>query len=299
MKKAALLALGISLIANVANAQFYFRAGAGYAVPQAGQTLDGNATPYSGTRSNSTYSVSYDMKNVSFSSGAQAVLGFGYMFNDHVGVQLDGSFGLANTKYSFTDQNVNLGGGYQGNVHINMKAKSPVVLMPSLVLQTGGSSAWNLYTRFGAALPLMSSISNEQVIFVPSVSVTETITSKLTSSFSLGFAAAAGLQYKISDKTTFWAELNMLSMSLMLKEVTYQTATINGVTYPLDSLSIPPSIKYSKNAIVDTNYNTLPTYSLPFSNLGVHIGFTFLLSEKKNKRSDAADNRKAKSYRRR
>lgn len=295
MKKIALLAFTISVLSCAdTKAQFYLRAGAGYAMPMAGQTLDGGANPYSGTRSNSTYSIAYNMKNVSFSSGSGVELGFGYLFNDHVGVQLDGSLGLANKKYSFSDKNVNVGSGYQGDITITMQAKSALLVMPGLVLQTGNSSACNLYTRFGAALPLSSGIANEESIYVPSASVIEKVSSKVTSSFSLGLAAAAGIQYKIGENSTLWAEVNMLSMSLLIKEVTYTTASINGVTYPLDTLGIPHSIKYSKNAVIDSTYSNLPAYSLPFSNVGFHVGITVLLSEKRHKNESMGDKKNFK-----
>ena len=75
-------------------AQFYLRAGLGYAFPQAGQTLDASGTPYSGSATYSTYVTNYSgMKSASFSAGFQGGLGLGYMFSEHVGVQLDAEAG--------------------------------------------------------------------------------------------------------------------------------------------------------------------------------------------------------------
>jgi hypothetical protein len=283
MKNILLLTAGL-MIANSTNAQFYFRAGAGYAIPQAGQTLDGTAAPYSGTRNTTTFAASYVIKNASFSSGITGVLGLGYMFSDHIGVELSAPVGIVNTKYTFTDNNVSYG-GYAATESDESKANTPILLVPSLILQTGGSSSLNAYSRLGAALPLNTQINYDQVIYLPGPAITIDVASKVKSSFSIGFCASAGLQYKASDRMTVWGELSFLSMSLFIKEVSLKSVTENGFSVPLDSVSGPHTIKYSKNVVVDTNYAQFPTYSQPFSNVGVNVGISFRLSDGKRSRN--------------
>jgi len=299
MKKVALL-VWASIIVNTANAQFYFNGGLGYAFPQAGQSLNGVGTPYNGSRNNTTYLTTYNVKSASFSSGLQGAIGFGYMFSEHVGVQLDASVGLINTKYTFTDNNANTG-GYQDNESTIMHANTPLILMPSVVVQTGGSSAWNLYSRWGLALPLNSPITIDQVIYIPSTMETYDITAQMKSSFSLGFTASAGVQYKINDKVTVSGSVSVLSLSLFVKQFTYKSATYQGQSVPLDSvISGPQTVKFSKNAAVDTNGAQYPAYSQPFSNLGVNIGISIRLSDKKyRKRSELIEDEDHKNFKRR
>jgi len=285
MKRYTLLVAGIVLFSNSLMAQFYFRAGAGYAFPQAGQSIDGTSTPYSGTRSGTTYSTAFSVKNASLSSGVQGAIGCGYMFSDHIGVELSAVVGLANTKYTFTDNNVNYG-GYQSTENNIVQANDPIIVSPSLVLQTGGSSPWNAYTRWGLALPLNSRIAYEQVYYIASQAVTDDYIFGVKSSFSLGVTAAAGLQYTINDRMTVWGELSVLSMSLYIKEMDLQSVSENGQGVSLASVGGPHTVKYSKNATVDTNYTQLPTYSQPFSNIGLSFGISMRLSEKHSRKSE-------------
>jgi hypothetical protein len=194
MKKIGLLAFVLSAISNVSNAQFYLKAGIGYAFAQAGQTIDGTATPYSGTLTINTTnsSLSYAIKSASYSAGVQGAFGFGYLFTGHIGVQLDANIGIASHKYSFTESNVNIGSGILGNVSYVQKAKTPVILSPSVVLQTGGS-VWNIYSRFGLALPLSTRISQDEIVSNAAGTGALTINDfnfQIKNSFSLGFTAA-------------------------------------------------------------------------------------------------------------
>jgi hypothetical protein len=89
---------------------FIFRAGLGYDFAQAGQSMYDTPIPYNGfptgingSRQNSSNVQTYSISGASFGSGIQGVLGFGYMFNNNIGVQLDGGLGLTSTKYTFND----------------------------------------------------------------------------------------------------------------------------------------------------------------------------------------------------
>src|SRR4051812_10614707 len=114
MKKVTLIICALSLLSVTGRAQrFFFWAGLGYAIPQAGQTIDGGGVPYNGTRSNSTYLQSYNLKNASFSAGGQGSFGIGYLFTDHIGVQLNADMALLAKEYKYHDNNatVDLGNG--------------------------------------------------------------------------------------------------------------------------------------------------------------------------------------------
>lgn len=270
----------LSVITTSVSAQeFYFRAGGGYAFPQAGQTIDGTGQPYNGTQSNSTYLTTYNLKAASFSSGVQGVFGLGYLFNDHIGVQLDASIGLSNTQYTYTDHNVQLN-GVLGDVSIIQHAQSSVFIMPSLVLQTGGDP-WNIYCRMGLALPLSSKITQDEVLTnAPGTGATtvDDFTLQLTNSFSLGFTAAAGVKYKLNDRTSIWLEASLLSSSLFIKQADLVNASENGQNIPLSAISGPQTVKYSKSVSVDTTGTMQPTYSQPFSNIALQFGVCFTLS---------------------
>ena len=278
--------LALSAVAYTASAQFYINAGLGYAIPQAGQTIDGTTQPYNGSVANTTYTSTYNIKAASFCAGTQGVLGLGYMFSDHVGVQMDALIGIATKKYTFSEDSVRIG-GIEKDVSTIQKAKNPVFLAPSLVLQTGGN-VLNIYARFGVAIPLNTKITQDQIqTDLPGQGAREDLdfTIQVKNSFSLGFTGAAGVKYKISDKVCIWGEISMLSMSVYIKEADVTAFTYNGVSQSVSYVS-PQSVKYSKNVVTDTNGNTAPTYSQPFSNVGIHVGISFSIGEKRQRGSN-------------
>jgi len=288
MKKICCFILSSLATIHVATAQFYFKAGLGYAIPQSGQTMDGTATPYNGTMTinSNALTQTYSIKSASFSAGAHGFLGIGYLISNHAGIELHGDFGLSTKKYTFTINNVMLN-GVESNVNIEQKAKGLFILSPSLVLQTGGESV-NLYTRIGVALPINSKINANQIqsnlpgTGAPSV---YNFGLQVTNSFSPGFSAAAGVRYKLSDKISIWGELSVLSLNLYIKESALKSFTYNGRSQNLSYVTSPHVVKYSKNVIVDSNQASLPTYTQPFSNAGLNVGISFNLSEKKRKKA--------------
>jgi hypothetical protein len=306
MKKVSCLVLALSAVVYTASAQFYVNAGIGYAIPQAGQTFDGSGGQqgYNGTHTFSTYTDVFSVKPASFTAGVHGALGIGYMLSDHVGIQLDGNVGLSTKKYTFTLDNVQVS-GVLSNVNIVQQAKSPFFLIPALVLQTGGEKL-NLYTRFGAALPINTKIIQDQVVTnVPGTGATEVddFTLKIKNSFSLGISAAVGVKYKLNDKVSLCGEISLLSMSAYIKESDLTSVTVNGSSYPLSQVSGPQTIKYSKNVTVDSNGAQQPTYSQPFSNVGINVGVSFNIGEKRQRganhfNSDEGDDNK-KPFRRR
>jgi len=294
MKKISCLVVAFSIAAYSASAQLYLSFGLGYSFAQAGQTMYDTPIPYNGfptgingTRNNtSSTSYTYNIKSASFSSGVQSAISMGYMFSQNVGIQLDAAIGLSNTKYTFNDDNANLGTSASpvaGTISTIQQAKTPVLMMPALVLQTGGDKV-NLYSRFGIALPLNTKIDQEQVISNNAGAgqvETDDFQWQIKSSFSLGFTAAAGVRYKLSDRISIWGELSLLSMSLKAKEQDLQSLSQNGQSVALSSYPYPTTIKFSKTATVDSNLASFPTYAQPFSNVGLKVGITVNLTKNK------------------
>jgi opacity protein-like surface antigen len=288
MKKLVFLVCVMFAFVDASYAQFYLRAGLGYAIPQATQTIDGSSIPYSGSLNlnNTNGSQTFSIKGASYSAGLQSAIGVGYLITDHIGIQLDAGIGLASHKYTFAENNVDLGGGVLGTVSYTQQAKTPVIMMPSVVLQTGGDK-WNIYSRFGLALPLNTSISQDQVLSnAPGTGAltVDDLNFHIKNSFSLGFAAAAGVQYKFNDKFSIWGEISLLSLSAFIKQSDLTTWTENGQSVALSNYApYPTTVKYSKNVTVDTSIANAsqPTYSQPFSNMGINVGITIRLSEKR------------------
>ena len=276
------------LIAGNSFAQgFYFHGGLGYGFAQAGQTIDGTGQPYSGTLNNSTNATS--IKSASFGVGFKGDLGFGYMVNEHVGVQLDANVGLSSKKYTLDVTNVTLGSGVPGSVSIVQQAHTPLMLMPCLVVQSGGAK-WNIYSRFGVAIPLNTQITIDEIQANDPNTGAITVydfTSKMKNSFSLGFTAAAGVQYKFGDRVSIFGELSLLSLSVYTKQSKLTAVTENGQNVALSNVTGNQVINYSKNVTVDSSGANQAAYSQPFSNVGFNFGITIRMGSKHH--SDAGD----------
>jgi len=280
MKKVLITMAMIAGSAVAFSQNFYFRGGLGYAFAQAGQSANGSGTPFNGTVANNTSSQTYDIKNASFSAGLQGYIGFGYMVNNNIGIQLDAHLGIAPKKYTLRATNVDLGNGVMGEVTTETQANAPLFLAPSLVLQTGRDKL-NIYSRFGLALPLSTSMTERDVLQNYPGSGTVLIdeyTFTITNSFSLGFAGAAGVKYNFNDRVGLWGEASLLSCSVFIKKAELTDLAENGVSYPVSQYPGNTIINFSKSATVDNSSSaTQVAYTQPFSNVAINIGVSFNL----------------------
>ena len=281
--------IGVSIVlsfiaANCFSQGLYLRVGAGYAFAHAGQYNDGGGQNYSGSVNLNTPSQAFSVKNASFGAGSFAHLGFGYAFNNHVAVQLDASIALSTPSYTFNIGNDSVN-GILSNVSYLTKATRPFLLTPSLVLQSGGD-VWNVYSRFGLSLPLNTKMTQDLVVSnAPGTGALTTydITFQIKNKFALGLAAAAGLSYKVNDQITVWGEANLLSMSVLIRESDITELTVNGQKYALSAISGPLTVTYSKSGTIDSTGTSAPTYSQPFSNIGIAAGVSLRISERRSR----------------
>lgn len=294
MNKLKLLTLAGCMISGMAySQQFYFRTGLGYAIAQASQSIDGSGQPYNGTVNAATQQAS--IKGASFSAGLQAQVGIGYMINDHLGIQVDANLGVSNRKYTLSVSNVTLGGGVPGSVQYVQQANSPVVVLPAIVVQSGGEQV-NAYSRFGVALPLRTEITVDEIqTNDPNTGAltVDDFTFKTTNKFSLGFAGAIGVQYKLNNRVSIWGEMSMLSMSVYIKKSQLTSVTENGYNVPLSAVVGNQTVNYSKNPPADSTGANLPTYSQPFSNVAFNFGISIRLGSS-HRGHDVGEGRKSR-----
>jgi hypothetical protein len=296
MKKCCIVLLALIGTVQGFSQGFYIRAGFGWAFAHAGQTMDGTATPWSGTSINSSIGktdyLSYNIDRISLNSGPQASVGVGYMFTPHLGVDLAFTGALSTTEYSYTLKGESVG-GIESDITIINKANNPLVLTPSLVLQSGCKV--NVYSRMGLAVPLKTTVRQDQIITnVPGTgAVTETdFLLEFHNNFSLGLSAALGASYKTSSGIGIWIEASLLSLPVYTKDAEVVDFTINGMNYFTSYVQQgnPTTVLFSRNFNGEKgDYFNQPSYALPFSNIGINLGISFALGEQK---SESKSNKK-------
>lgn len=276
MKK--LLFTAAIFVATGASAQkLYIKAGLGFAIPQASQTLDVGGTMYNG---NAIYFpgapgkdsiTSFSMKKASFSSGFKGAIGAGYHFNNHVAVELYLDLGLSTTQYTSTQDTVTSpSGAYLANDKMTQKSQFPIMLIPAVVLKTDNPK-FNVYGRIGLVLPLKNQVSmelqSEYIAFIPN---TEVIKGTMKTRFNVGFTGAFGGSYALGKGANFWGEVGFTSLSLFAKEMEI-TEHSGGATnaYPLEGSTISYGFSGQPGSPVK------PSFSMPYSNMAFMIGVNF------------------------
>ena len=281
---------------------FYIKSGVGYAFPFANNisnvTMYNSNSNYYYSPFSATYSthVSFKGHPVSFSAGINGTVGAGYMLGGHVGVELDAQAGIAERRYTadyVSDASAVTRSGYYNISSIKRYARLPVLLMPCVVLQTGGEKI-NVYSRLGVVLPLRSKMNEEDYEDYGTTTQGDVITHNYTYStnFTLGYTSALGVKYPISKGVYLWGEVNMLSFEPYVKKQTETSNTRNGVEQPVASpLTYSRSGSYiayyyiSTTGTITTNGSTgsiyynapQPTYTLPFSSAGLWLGVSLRL----------------------
>lgn len=295
MRKKILCSLAALGMAGMAGAQgFYERLSLGYGLPSASQTMDGTATPYNGTMnsstSGSTSMVTYDLKKASFSAGMQSCLAIGYMFNEHVGVDMGFNFVLGAKKYTLNDNNVVVS-GIMSNVQITQQAKVPILATPSLVLMSG-SGDLKVYTRIGVVLPLKTRIIQDQIFTnLPGTGAIESDDYKweIKNKFSVGFSGALGFEKKLGSAMSLYAEGSFLSLALYASEGNLQDVYVNGQGGYLQYVAADQrKITYASSFTASSgDYFHQPTYSQPFSNFSINVGIVFRMGQEHSSHSSS------------
>jgi hypothetical protein len=237
-----------------------------------------SASPISGTE---RYDVAagtstFDYKKATYGAGYGIDVGVGYMFNNHLGVDLGVNLGIAPKKNTFEYQQVTSMGTITQTENTFMKM--PVYIMPSIVLSSGYDDPFQVYTRLGLAFPIGGRLMRE---FSAENGMTGDIyeeDEEYDFYMSKGLQGALGASYQVSDNFGIYGEIRGMSLTRFVKSSTITRAELNGIG-ELDQWDEEDiETEYSPNYFYDpvTQTATMPTpspvLSLPSSNFGIAVG---------------------------
>lgn len=178
----------------------------------------------------------------------------GYMFNEHIGVELGLNYYLGTNvmvQESTSDLtssllNVNAMEWSNGRAH----AKSNQFRMiPTVIFSTGASNKVSGYAKLGLVMPIAGSsvISSERVekSFVGGAVSSQTTESemKVKGAFTVGFKGALGVNFNVTERIGIFGEVFVTALQINRKESEVTKLTVNGAD-ALGSLT-----NYSKETI--------------------------------------------------
>ena len=227
-----------------ANAQFYVKLGGGYGLSLANGL---------------SYKDGSDVKYASLGEGIYPSLGFGYMFNKNMAIELNGSY-LIGRKFEATDT--------QGGLILVEKAWGEgKFISPALVVMAPMKNM-TPYARFGGVIGIPK-VKDEITISGSWEAPTGTLKLEESGKMALGVTGALGLMYKAGSKINIFAELYGTGMNYR-PDTRKNTETFSG-------FNLEPTITYVETTPPGTNQEIAP--SRPFSSWGLNVGFSYMFGK--------------------
>lgn len=291
MKKL-ILFIGVMALTSTMNAQFFVSANGGYAMGSAGVLM--------GTELNENNTTATN-KYGSFGEGLNVQLKGGYFFNDTFGVEIGVAY---------------LHGAEQ--IRDNYKVTDGVIT--EILDAKGFGRAWGLsgaliynfnediYGKFGAITKLGGRTGAEftRTNPTPFGNITATGKQDFHGRPPLGFIAAMGHKFKLTDHLNLFAELEYLGITVTRDNSKFTELTITAPNVPANALGanhpgIPAAVWNLGDAPIqhlvtlyaptEINYvdsistsNTDPTKTLsevvPYSSFGINFGISYTFGEK-------------------
>jgi|GEM_PF-2545538 len=251
----------------------YVRLGLGYAFAHGGNT-------YTGTTNAGGSSISYDYKKGSYGAGLSGVVAAGYKFNRNIALELGVGVGIAPTKLE--DKFSNTTPGAAINITTKTYAKTPVYLLPAVVISTG-NTLLEPYARVGLAVNVGGKLIEEMTATGDvggGTSATAFQKTEYKQRTGIGFQGALGLKYHINNRVGIWGEVAGISQNIYVKSAEVTEATLNGAnvldTYTTSERQTNYEFNYTQSGTPATNApGTAAAYSNAFSNFGVNLGVSF------------------------
>jgi opacity protein-like surface antigen len=193
--------------------------------------------------------------------------GFGYMFNDNIGVELGVNYLMGSkSDYSVLDSD--------GVTNISLKGNM-LRFTPAFVLMLDGESV-RPYSKVGLVLGTGKVTSESSSTFSSSEAKQKV---ELTGNLAPGFSASVGMLFPLNDRIELFGEFNFISMSYAPQKGKMVEATVGGQDV-LENLSTSEKeVEFVDSYFISNVSNedrNSPTKDLkqylPFSNVGLRAG---------------------------
>jgi len=278
MKKIYVMVLAICMMAGTLNAQkAYVRLGVGGGV---GLKQYEGSTWADETRTSTSDNVV--IKSMGLGGGFNANLAFGFMLSDYVGIELGVNefIGLGNKIHS---SSTNSSYDYSSDAKLSGMM---LQLIPAIII-TPGLEKVNPYARLGMSIGILPSVvmkDNSTSTGGESLKATSSSEDnvKLYGGVALGFTAAGGIDFNLSEKLAFFGEIVFNGITYAPAKGKYTKYTVDGVdklaTMTTRDKEWTFEKKYDADEVIpEGSPDKKPKQSVNFSNVELNIGIKFKL----------------------
>jgi opacity protein-like surface antigen len=210
-----------------------------------------------------------EVVDYSLGKGINIGVAIGYMFNKNIGTEIA-------INYLKGGKTQGLNRSLDNTFEENSIAASLLQINPKIVLALGYEKI-NPYSKFGLVIGLNPSVvltQNGQFFEDNITNKTELVT-EFNGGQSIGFNAASGLMFNISDNFGLFGELNLTSLTYSPTKGTIKKAILNGINQlpqiPENEKNIKFLDEYTTSNTIDRS-NEVRRFALPFGSLALNIG---------------------------
>jgi hypothetical protein len=276
MKKNYMILFALCTLAGSLSAQkMYVRAGLG-----GGVGLSQYASNIWSDETQTSSTDNFVIKSTGLGGGFNVNAAFGYKVSDNVGVELGVNefIGLGKKTHSTVDNGTN-------QSTTDNKISGMMLQLVPAVLITPGLEKINPYARLGMIIGVLPSIvltqDNTNAGGERASMVTDTKL-KISGGVALGFTAAGGVMYNISDLLSVYGELVYNGITYAPKKGVYKKYTLNGVDQLPDMTTRDKEMKFEKkydaNATIDPGSPSVQSQvSFNFSDVLLNVGVVIKL----------------------
>jgi hypothetical protein len=281
MKKAILPVILLFVLSGTSFSQgIYLRAGTGYGLPVATSTIgEVYHRTYDPANINNPNSYSTKIVSASYGAGMNFNFAIGYKFNENFIFDLNVQY-LLGSKFETSDNYVDM--DFPGTeTTTNTTSAKGFLFNPAFIFSAGFGKAAP-YGRFGVVVSSPTITDNEKYYYdLDGVNQYDRIW-VYNKGLSLGYSAAVGMNWKLSDKLDIYTEANFISMTYYPTEGEMTKYDYNGTDY------LPNLYVYQKQINFERTYDPQATtdFSKPsvqairsfaFSSASVEVGIRFTI----------------------
>jgi hypothetical protein len=279
MKKFILpLFLLFALSGTIFSQGIYLRAGTGYGLPVATSTIGEVYTRiYDPANINNPNSYSTSIVSASYGAGMNFNFAVGYKFNENFIFDLNVQY-LLGSKFETIDKYVDK--DFPGTeTTTNSTSAKGFLFNPAFIFSAGFGKAAP-YGRFGVVVSSPTITDNESYYYdLDGVSQYDKIW-VYNKGLSLGYSAAVGMNWKLSDKLDIYTEANFISMTYYPTEGEMTKYDYNGSDMLPNLYVSQKQINFEKSydpqATVDFSKPAIQAIrSFAFSSASVEVGIRF------------------------